>query len=321
MRQNMSHETIEKTLKVGAPAILTLSNIRGSVEILPGEDNIIQIKAVKQNNSGDEDHTKIAITQVDSNHVSVSTKFRNDWRRIPSHKPSRVAYTVRVPKACSLKISGISNSSAIQGVDGELVINTISGSIKLEDISGSIKIDSVSGRVSANRIVGPLTLNTVSGNINLHESHFPRIDGHTVSGKVNIQSSIVEGPYYFKSVSGDVEFIVPPDSTISAQLKSISGRIKTPLTITSSHINRGNSNLEIQGGGVEVQVKSVSGSLYFKPSIQTNNEVMNNSSVQNNDQHTTLPANEPPSTGNNIKILDRIAAGKLSVDEAIEQIS
>jgi DUF4097 and DUF4098 domain-containing protein YvlB len=316
----MSHETIEKTFKVDTPAILTLSNIRGSVEIVPGEDNILYIKAVKHINSGDEDRTKITITQVDSTHVSVKTKFQNGWKKFPSHKPCEVDYIVRVPKACSLKISSVSNTTAIQDVDGEMTIHTVSGTIKLKDICGSISIDTVSGRVSGNRVVGPLTLNTVSGNICLHESHFPRIDGHTVSGKVSIQSSIVEGPYYFKSVSGDVEFIVPLDSTISANLKSISGRIKTPLTITSSHINGGNSNLEIQGGGVEVQGKSVSGNLYIKPSKEMNNEVMKNSSVQNTDEHSTLSANKPPSTGDNTEILDRIAAGELSVDEAIEQI-
>jgi DUF4097 and DUF4098 domain-containing protein YvlB len=317
----MSHETTEKTFKVDAPAILTLSNIRGSVEILPGEDNFIHIEAIKKIASGDEDRTKIVITQVDSNHVSVKTKFRNGGKIFPSHKPCKVDYIARVPKVCSLKISGVSNTTTIQDVDGEMAIHTVSGPIKLEDISGSIMIDTVSGRVSGNRVGGPLSLNTVSGNIYLHNSHFPRIDGHTVSGKVSLQSSIVKGPYHFKSVSGDVDFFVPVDSTITAILKSISGRIKTPLTITSSRINGGNSTLEIQGGGVEVQVKSVSGSLYLNPSKETKYEANPNTSVQDPDDQSPHPENEPPGAGDNMKILDRIADGELSVDEAIEQFS
>jgi DUF4097 and DUF4098 domain-containing protein YvlB len=317
----MSHATTEKTFKVDAPAILTLSNIRGSVEILPGEDNIIHIEALKNIASGDEDRTKIVITQVDSNHVSVKTKLRNGWKIIPPHKPCKVDYIARVPKACSLKISGVSNTTTIQDVDGEMAIHTVSGPIKLEDISGSIMIDTVSGRVSGNRVGGPLALNTVSGNIYLHNSHFPQIDGHTVSGKVSLQSSIVKGPYHFKSVSGDVDFFVPVDSSITANLKSISGRINTPLTITSSRINGGTSNLEIQGGGVEVQVKSVSGSLSLKPSKETNNETMSKSNVQNTDDQSYHPEDEPPVTGDNMKILDLITSGELSVDEAIEQFS
>ena len=314
----MSQETIDKTYKIEAPARLTLSNIRGSVKILPGADNTIHVTAVKHINNGDNDQTKIEITQTDTNHVSVQTNYRNGWINFPTRKPCRVEYTVRVPKACSLKLSGVSNATSIQGVEGEMVFTTVSGPITLEDISGSIKIDSVSGKIFGKQVAGPLALNTVSGKIFMHASYFPSIDGHTVSGKISIQTPIVEGPYYFKSVSGDVDFIVPLDSTISANLNSISGRIKTPFTPTSSHINGGNSRLEIQGGGIEVRVKSVSGNLYLKPSEETNNEEMSNSTAPNPDEH---PSAEPLSTESNIKILDRIAAGELSVDEAIEQIS
>lgn len=317
----MSQETIDKTFNVDAPARLTLSNIRGSVEILPGEDNIIHVTAVKHIHNGDNEQTKIAITQIDSNHVSVKTNYRNGRISFPTRKPCKVEYKVRVPKACSVKLSGVSNTTAIQGVEGEMIFKTVSGPITLEDISGPIKINSVSGRVSGKQVSGPLAFNTVSGKIRMQASHFPSIDGHTVSGNINIQTPIAEGPYHFNSVSGEVDFIVPLDSTISASLNSISGRIKTPLTTTSSHIKGGNSRLEIQGGGVEVQVKSVSGSLYLKPSEETNNEEMNNSTALNPDERSSHPTDEPPSTESNMKILDRIAAGELSVNEAIEQIS
>lgn len=317
----MSQETIDKTFNVDAPARLTLSNIRGSVEILPGEDNIIHVTAVKHIHNGDKDRTKIAITQIDSNHVSVKTNYRNGWISFPTHKPCKVEYKVRVPKACSLKLSGVSNTTAIQGVEGEMVFKTVSGLITFEDISGSIKIDSVSGRVSGNQVAGPLVFNTVSGKIRMQASRFPSIEGHTVSGRISIQTPIAEGPYYFNSVSGDVDFIIPLDSTISASLNSISGRIKTHLTTTSSHTNRGNSYLEIQGGGVEVRLKSVSGSLYLKPSKETSIEEMNDSTAPKPDEHSSHPSDEPPSTESNMEILDRISAGELSVDEALEQIS
>jgi len=321
MRNIMSKETIDKTFNIDAPARLTLSNICGSVEILPGEDNIIHVTAVKQIRSGANDQTKIAITQIDSHHVSVKTNYRNGWKNFSTRKPCNVEYKVRVPKACSLKLSGVSNTIAVQGVEGEMGLKTVSGPVTLEDISGSIKIDSVSGKISGKQITGPLAFNTVSGKIHIHASHFPSIDGHTVSGNISIQTPCAEGPYNFNSVSGDIEFIVPSDSTISASLKSISGRIKTQLTTTSSHINGGNSRLEIQGGGVEVRVRSVSGSLYLTHSNETNIEEMDNSITLNPEEHSSHPHDKPPSTESNMKILDRISAGELSVDEAIEKIS
>ena len=43
----MSQETIEQTFEVPTPAQLKLENVRGSVVIQPGEDDQIQVTAVK----------------------------------------------------------------------------------------------------------------------------------------------------------------------------------------------------------------------------------------------------------------------------------
>jgi hypothetical protein len=67
----MSQESIEKTFNVDTQPRLTLSNIRGSVEIHPGDDCIIRLTALIHQNSGDSNHTKIDFNQVDTNHTST----------------------------------------------------------------------------------------------------------------------------------------------------------------------------------------------------------------------------------------------------------
>ena len=58
----MSDETIEKTFQVTDPARLIISNIRGSVTIQPGEENVIDVKAVKHG-SFDSNKYRIEMTQ------------------------------------------------------------------------------------------------------------------------------------------------------------------------------------------------------------------------------------------------------------------
>jgi len=48
----MSSETIEQIFEVQSPAHLKVSNIRGHVDVRPGEDNNIKVKAVKHNHTG-----------------------------------------------------------------------------------------------------------------------------------------------------------------------------------------------------------------------------------------------------------------------------
>ena len=315
----MSQEIIEKTFNVDTPAKLTLSNIRGSVKILPGEDNTVKVTALKHQKSGDSERTEITLTQMGANHISVKTKYPDDWFGFPTRKPCEVEYTVEVPKECSLKVSGVSNSTAIQGVEGEMDIKSVSGQMSLKDISGPLKINSVSGKVYGERLTGSLEFKTVSGKIHLDESHFPCIEGQTVSGNISLHTPILNGPYQFKSVSGNVELFIPANTACTAVIKSLSGRIKTPLSTTSSHINAGNSRLEIHGGGVEVRSKSVSGSLVLKPYKESHIDGINKPASLEPQVHSVSTDTISPAEGH-MELLERIANGELSVDEALEKI-
>jgi DUF4097 and DUF4098 domain-containing protein YvlB len=315
----MSQEIIEKTFNVDTLAKLTLSNIRGSVKILPGEDNTVKVTALKHQKSGDSERTEITLTQMGANHISVKTNYPDGWFGFPSRKPCKVEYTVQVPKECSLMVSGVSNSTAIQGVEGEMDIKSVSGQISLKDISGLLKINSVSGKVYGERLTGSLEFKTVSGKVQLDESHFPYIEGQTVSGIVKIQTPLLKGSYQFKSVSGDVELFIPPETACTAITNSFSGRIKTRLPTTSSHINGGNSRLEIHGGGVEVRSKSVSGSLVLKPYKESHIDGINKPASLEPPMHSVSTDTISPAEGH-MELLERIANGELSVDEALEKI-
>ena len=68
-------EIIEKTFTVPAQARLDLSNIRGSVEIHPGEDGVIRIHITKDENSGDARRTEIELSQGTDGTVRAATRF------------------------------------------------------------------------------------------------------------------------------------------------------------------------------------------------------------------------------------------------------
>jgi DUF4097 and DUF4098 domain-containing protein YvlB len=318
----MSQEILQKTFKVDSPVRLTLSNIRGTVNIYPGEDNAVHITAVKQLDSGNPEHTKIEIEQLDENSISIKTKYRENGRlSLLSRKPSKVEYTLQVPKTCILNVSGVSNSTNIQGIDSEICLNTVSGPIILDDCSGSLNLNSVSGDISGNIFKGSLEFDTVSGKIYLNDSHVSRIDGETVSGAISIETPLLEGPYHFKSVSGNVEMLLPSDTACTVRTKSISGRIKTPLTTSMRHSHGGNHHFEMNGGGIEVRLYSVSGNLVITPSEDINNILEKKiEHPSDQDQIPNTESSNPPTNEDTMAILEQIANGDISVEEALEKI-
>jgi len=273
-------DTIEKTFTVSSPARLNLNNIRGSVEIRPGEDGVIRVTAVKQSGSGDAKSTEVEMTQEADGSVKVTTHYPEAWWGwIIGSFPCPVEYTVQAPRNSFLKVNGVSNETSVEGFEGEFTFHSVSGEISLRDLSGPVKVSTVSGKMELENLSGDLRLNTVSGKISgrhlngrlhldtvsgrveLEESSLPSAEAGTVSGGMELQTSLGEGPYRFNSVSGDVQLMLPADTHCSAELHAISGKITTRLPATSTSRSNGAQTLEIQGGGVKVYAHSVSGNL------------------------------------------------------------
>ncbi|HEX7542431.1 MAG TPA: DUF4097 family beta strand repeat-containing protein [Anaerolineales bacterium] len=296
-------ETIEKTFTVSSPARLNLNNIRGSVEIHPGEEGVIQVTAVKQPSSGDEKRTEIEIAQEADGTVKAATRFPDGgWNWLFGSRPCAVDYVVKVPRRCSLKLNGVSNTVHAEGFEGTVSVNSVSGEIALRDITGPVRIHTVSGDAEGERINGSLDLDTVSGDIVLKESDLSSIKANTVSGDMQIGTSLKEGPYDFKSVSGDVHLVVPPDSHCTGEMHSVSGDLVSAFPITGYSRHHGNQTVNVQGGGVKTYLRSVSGNL----SLDCDGEIP--------------PAPEPLKTVSieaRRAVLERVERGELTVDEAV----
>ena len=128
----MSNETIEQTFDVEAPAQLKVSNVRGHIDIQPGEDGIINVTAVKHAGTGSNGSTQILIRQEDDGSVVAEAKYENsviNWFGL--NKPCRVDFTIQVPQVCSVKVNSVSGSAAIDGLEGHIDVNSVSGDLNL----------------------------------------------------------------------------------------------------------------------------------------------------------------------------------------------
>lgn len=276
----MPGEILEKSFTVAGTVRLELSNIRGTVNIHPGEDGIILVKAEKQTDTGDAKQTKIEMLQESDGTVKIKTRFPEDWLdMLFGAKPCKVDYVVTAPRACQLKINGVSNTVLVEGFDGDASFKTVSGDVtvgtlngslnfdavsgdlKLSDLKGKIRINTVSGDIKGMHLTGDVHLNTVSGGVDFDQSDLPSISASTVSGDLNMETPLGEGPYKFNSVSGDLTLKLPPDSHCSAELQSMSGALSIRFPVTSVLHQNGRHLSDIQGGGVKLSLQSVSGDM------------------------------------------------------------
>jgi hypothetical protein len=262
----MSQETQEKTFSITGTARLSLSNIRGSVEIRPGIENLVEVTAIKHTESGDAQSTEIELSQAVDESVKVATHFPDGWWLwLLGSRPCRVDYLVKVPQGSLLKLKGVENSVLVDGLAGEFDLASVSGDLTLRDLTGPVHINTVSGDISAKKLSGAFELVTVSGDLEATDAQQASISAKTVSGHLAVQTTLANGPYRFDSVSGDVRLQLPAEARFSAHLSTISGDISSSFPATNFSRSHGSQAVDIQGGGVAIDAKSVSGNLQLHP--------------------------------------------------------
>ncbi len=315
----MSTETFDHTFEVESPARLRVSNVRGLVDIQPGDEGVIQVSAVKHNGSGSNGQTQINITQESDGLVVAEVKYENsiiNWLGL--NKPSRVDFTIRVPKTCSVKANSLSSEVIVKGLEGDFDIQGVSGDLQLSNLQGTFDFNSVSGKITADNLSGPLQMNSVSGKVRIHESNIPSIVGKTVSGSVIIETPLTEGPYEFKSVSGDTSLITPEDTTCTIRIKSVSGKAKVNLPVTRKEGIQNKQFIEVAGGGPEVNIKSVSGVLKIGSPNYVEAEVTPLEAKASQPEAVVQPIQPGFAPKSQMQILQEIEDGQLSVDDALK---
>jgi hypothetical protein len=318
----MSTETFEKIFEVESPAQLKVSNIRGHIDVQPGEDGLISVTAVKHKNSGSNGKTQIIIEQDSDGMVIVQAKYDNPVKTwFGLNKPCRVDFTIQVPKRCSVKVNCVSSTAAINGLEGEIDVNGVSGNLELSNLCGEFNFSSVSGKITGENLTGPLEVNNVSGKMQISESHIPMLIGKTVSGSAIIETPLTDGPYEFKTVSGNLQLITPEDTACTVHIKSVSGSAKVNLPITSKSGTQNKQIIEAAGGGPEVTVKSVSGVLNIGSPNYVKAEKPSPEEKEHNPHTNVQPAKSTLPPKSQMQILQAIENGEMTVDEALEQMN
>lgn len=316
----MSQEVIEQTFSVSGRARLVISNVRGSVVVQAGQPGTISIQAVKHTDSGS--RTEVRLSQDEDGTVRAEAHYSDGKLGIMSFsKPMKVDFTASVPPEVDLTTSVVSSGLVVTGVSGNFDLNGVSGNIELADLNGPMKIKTVSGSVSAARLAGALIVDAVSGDVHLQESQLDSAEVKTVSGDVQLQTPLGEGPYHFNSVSGDVRLVTRPEAQCTAELSTISGRIVASMPQTASRLRGTSQTLQIQGGGVRVYLRSVSGDLIIGTDAELAAQAVGE--VPEEPIPPAAPPAPPVPIAPNLttaEILEKIERGEMTVEEGLRLI-
>jgi hypothetical protein len=299
----MTETRVTQEYSVTVPAAVSVSNIRGDIRVVPHDEPLIRLLAVREDNSGDSRGTVIHVEQREDGTVLARTEHESGW--FGFSRPCRVHYTIQAPRETSVRTRNVSGSTRVEGMEGRHKFKSVSGSLTLEDLSGEIVASVVSGSIRAQRLHGPAELNSVSGGIEVADSDLPTLQASAVSGTVHVQTPLGEGPYRFSTVSGSIRLEVGEGQGCHVHARTVSGHIRTNLHATRGVVDRRFWDVDLNGGGPVVSLTATSGSLTL----------------------LAAGAGEPGpvrfrerTSEERISVLTRLENGELSVEEALKQL-
>lgn len=167
------------------------------------------------------------------------------------------------------EISSVSGDLAYRGSAALLEIETVSGDARIEGRARELQLQSVSGDVSVEAdVVERLRAESVSGDLQLRSSlPIRQLQANVVSGDVTVRVALAaDGRLSAQSLSGDVEVMLPKATSARLGASSFSGRIHSDVgTVKKEEYGPGSSLEATLGDGAgKIQLESFSGDLTLR---------------------------------------------------------
>ena len=299
---------IERTLKTGPAAKLDISNISGSIAVSSWERDEVRVTAAI-GTDGSRDLIDVTIEGA-GNLVTAKVKparIDGNWvrRLIASNSIPSVHFEIECPGASDVTVKSAASGIDIKNLKGGVDIDQVAGSVLIANHVGRLALKTVSGHVSGSGLCGPVSYKSVSGNLEILDSRVSGLSIQTVSGKVVIDPlALADEPIAINTVSDQTKLILDPASRCTVTLRTVTGTVNTDLPFEVIEKSRTKWEAELNGGGREIRLNSVSGNFDLLSAVP----VDETSGVSG----ARLPQGSPAD------VLKSLEGGDIDVDEALK---
>ena len=300
--QPSAEGSFDKSLTVGGPIRIELTNGSGDSQVTTGPDGEVRIHGEIQVRSWSDKTGQRRVDAIQSNPpvVQEGSLIRiggGSW----NSRDVSIDYTITVPADAEIRATTGSGDLEITGlkgpanftvgsgdvkaskISGDVQVTANSGAVELSDIGGQVQVTAGSGDVTLDKIKddirlqtgsgaleitdpgGKLEANTGSGDITIRGATAD-VRVHTSSGDVSVDGNPGAMNYWdFHTVSGDVALQVPAGASFRLYARSNSGDIQAEVPVSMEGTSgKHEFRARIGEGKARVEVTSSSGDISLK---------------------------------------------------------
>jgi DUF4097 and DUF4098 domain-containing protein YvlB len=226
-----ARDTWTRTYKVKPDATLELKGTNGKVNVTAVDGDEIQLQATRVAKGSTDEAAKAALAdvkiteQATADRVSVSSATEGV---VLNFRGQRVDYDVKVPRGL------------------QVVIRNANGDVHVAGVAGMVRVEVTNGRVEATGLEQGVEVDLTNGEIT---AEFTKVG---------------ESGGRIKCTNGEIRITLPAAAKATLAARIANGEISTPgLTIQASEESRRRLDATVNGGGPEIRVESMNGTITF----------------------------------------------------------
>jgi len=208
----------EFRFNVTPKAGLTVNNPYGSISVKPSTGNVVVINAVLASDKVEVDNSLVG------NRVEVQSHLLSG----ADEHSGRVDYEILVPADASITLHSSTGSLRAEKIHGDVSLEGAAAVVDVRDITNAhVHVKTLNGPVTLTNVQdGHVEIDSLSGNVTLKGVTGPLVQVISTSGGIIYIGDFGDhGEYRLTSHSGDIEAVVPENTSADVSARSVRGEV------------------------------------------------------------------------------------------------
>jgi DUF4097 and DUF4098 domain-containing protein YvlB len=252
----------EYRYSVGPKANISVDTQYGAISVKPGAGNQVLVTAISQSDK----------TEVDSQQRGNRIEIASHLLTGADAQTGRVDYELQIPADANLTLRSSTGPLSAENLQGDLSFEGTDAVVNVHDVSnGHVHVTTIRGPITLSNVSnGHVEISSISGTVALRSVTGPFVRANSGSGKISYDGDFGSGgDYKFTTHSGDIEAIVPGDTSADFSVRSFKGKVRNELDLIPQHsrylVEQGRSFFGSVGQAAsKVVLHSFSGKIHLK---------------------------------------------------------
>ena len=247
---------------VGPNAVITVDTQYGAISARPGSSSEVVVTATLYSDKAEVDNLRHGDRIDIESHLMPGA----------DQQTGRVDYEVLIPADATLNLHSSTGPLSAERLEGHLTLEGADAVVNIRDVrNGYVTVKTMGGPITLSDVRnGHVEINSITGAVTLKSVTGPVVQAVSGSGKISYDGDFGSaGEYKLTTHTGDIEAIVPADTSADFSAHSMLGKVQNDFPLQPRHsrfsVEAGRSFFGTVGKAAsEVVLRSFSGRIRLK---------------------------------------------------------